>query len=261
MKIVVLLRMVPDVVEELEISPDANSLDRDSLRMILSESDDHALEEALILKERHGGEVTAVGLSALDIEDVLFTALAKGADRAIKIDAADEDLTTREAAFVFARAIETQPDLSGCELIVTGVQAIDDLDSLLAPMIADQLRLPFVGIVTAIRCEGPGKSVTVVKEFPGGVRGEFEVGLPAVLGIQAAEKPPRYLPVAKLRTVMKARELENLDAETVPAGEYRLLRVLDMKVPGETRRAEILEGDAEAASERLCAILADRGLV
>ena len=142
MKIVVLLRMVPDVVEELEISPDARSLDRDSLRMILSESDDHALEEALLLKERLGAEVTAVGLSAADIEDALYTALAKGADRAIKVEAGEEDLTTREASFVFEQTLKTQPELAGCDLILTGVQAIDDLDSLLAPMIAHRLGLP-----------------------------------------------------------------------------------------------------------------------
>ena len=103
--------------------------------------------------------------------------------------------------------------------------------------------------------------MTVVKEFPGGVRGEFEVELPAVLGIQAAEKPPRYLPVAKLRATMKSRELESLDAAPGPPSEFRLLQVLEMSVPRETRRAEILDGDAETASNRLCAVLTARGLV
>jgi electron transfer flavoprotein beta subunit len=260
MKIVVLLRMVPDVVEELEIAPDGKSLDRDSLRMILSESDDHALEEALILKERYGGEVTAVGLSAADIDDALFTALGKGADRAIRIDTVEEDLTAREAAAILEKALARQPDLTGYDLIVTGVQAIDDLDSLLAPMIADRLRLPFVGIVTAVRRDGSERTLTVVKEFPGGVRGEFEVDLPAVLGIQAAEKPPRYLPVAKLRAAMKSRELESAAAEPAPP-DTRLLQVIEITMPRETRRAEILEGDAEGAAEHLCAILSDRGLV
>jgi electron transfer flavoprotein beta subunit len=55
MNLVVLMRMVPDVVEELEIAPDGKSLDQEALRLIVSESDDHALEEALLLKERYGG--------------------------------------------------------------------------------------------------------------------------------------------------------------------------------------------------------------
>ena len=85
MHILVLLKMAPDVVEELEIAPDGKSLDLDYLRLILSESDDHALEEALLLKERHNAKVTVLALDAPEVDDALFTALAKGADRAVKV--------------------------------------------------------------------------------------------------------------------------------------------------------------------------------
>src|SRR5574340_1137111 len=101
MQILVLLRMVPDVVEELEIAPDGSRLDPDLLRMILSESDDHALEEALLLKERHGAKVTVLAPEAPEVDDTLFTALAKGTDRAMKVTGA-EGLTTREMAYLFS---------------------------------------------------------------------------------------------------------------------------------------------------------------
>ena len=132
MKILVLLKMVPDVVEELEVAADGKSLDLDFLRLIVNESDDHALEEALILKERHGGP---------DIDDVLFTALAKGADRAVKIEGADENLSTRRAAAVLAETLPGIGDLMPVDLVLTGCQAIDDLDGFVAPLLAQALFL------------------------------------------------------------------------------------------------------------------------
>ena len=98
MHILVLLKMVPDVVEDLDIAPDGKALDLEYLRMILSESDDHALEQALLLKERHGGKVTVLALDAPEVDDALFTAAAKGADRVVKVVGMDAGLTTRQAA-------------------------------------------------------------------------------------------------------------------------------------------------------------------
>ncbi|MBU1423688.1 MAG: electron transfer flavoprotein subunit beta/FixA family protein, partial [Bacteroidetes bacterium] len=85
MDIVVFLKMVPDVVEELVIGEDGKSLDTQWLRMKLNDPDEHALEEAVILKEKYGGTVTVVAMEAPEVEEVLFTALAKGADRAVKL--------------------------------------------------------------------------------------------------------------------------------------------------------------------------------
>ena len=82
---------------------------------------------------------------------------------------------------------------------MTGCQASDDLDGLLGPLMAEALDLPYLGVVTAVRVDASGSTATVTKEYAGGVRGDFEVALPAVLGIQAAEAPPRYVPVAKVR--------------------------------------------------------------
>lgn len=83
MKATVILKMVPDTVEDLEIGGDGKSLDAPSLRMILSETDNHALEQALLLKARHEGSVEVLALEAPDVDELLFTALAKGADRAV----------------------------------------------------------------------------------------------------------------------------------------------------------------------------------
>ena len=261
MNILVVLRMVPDVVEELDVASDGKALDLEFLRMILSESDDHALEEALLLKERHGGKVTVLAPDAAEVDDALFTALAKGADRAVKIEGVEEGTTTRGVAEILARVISGEAGLMPADLILTGVQAIDDLDGLIAPLVANHLELPHLGIVTEVAVDADGRAATAVKEFSGGVRGEFELPLPAVLGIQAAEKPPRYIPVAKLRAAMKTQQIETTSVPAPAEGGPRLIEVVEMRKPEAAGHAEMLEGTPEEASGKLVELLAERGLL
>jgi electron transfer flavoprotein beta subunit len=105
---------------------------------------------------------------------------------------------------------------------------------------------------------GDGK-VIVLKEFSGGLRGRFEVPLPAVLGIQSAVKPPRYVPVAKVRAVMKSAKIETVDlASPEPA---RILEMERMYKPETTGRAEMLEGSPEEIADRIADLLAKRGII
>jgi electron transfer flavoprotein beta subunit len=254
MNILVLLKMVPDVVEELEVAGDGKSLDTSFLRTIINERDDHALEQAILLKERHGGKVTVVALDAPDIDDTLFATMAKGADRAVKITDAPEGLTTQMAARLCGQAIG---GLLPADLVLTGVQALDDLDGLSAALVAQQLKVPYIGVVTGVTANGP--TATVIKEFAGGVRGEFSVTLPAVLGVQAAEKPPRYVPVAKVRAVMKTNKIETVAAPG-DAGAAQI-DVRQLAKPVVSSHAEMLEGSPEEAAGKLVELLAQRGLL
>jgi electron transfer flavoprotein beta subunit len=259
MDILVLLKMVPDVVEELEIAGDGRSIDLDVARMIPSESDDHALEQALILKEIAGGKVTVLAPEAAEVDDALFTALAKGADRVVKVTGLEPGLTTRQLAHELAGVIANTPGLLPVDLILTGTQAIDDADSLLAPMVAHELKLPYLPIVTKVRVAGA--CATVLKEYAGGVHGEFEVPLPAVLGMQAAEKPPRYVPVAKVRAAMKTQRIEGTGVATMANGGGPLIEVVELAKPEASGHAEMLEGSPEEVAGKLCGILAERGLI
>ncbi len=251
MNITVLMRMVPDVVEDLEIDSGGTGLDPESVRMIPSESDEHALEQALLLKESLGGSVTVIMPDAAEADAALHTAAAKGADRVVKIEA-EGAVTTAGRARVLAAAA------SGADLILTGVQAHDDLDALLAPLVARRLSLPHAAIVTKVTMAADRKSATVLKEYSGGVRGEFEVPLPAVLGIQAAEKPPRYVPVAKVRAAAKSVRIETVQAE---ADGGRSVEVLRMYKPEAAGQAEIIGGEPDEAAEKICDVLAARGLL
>jgi electron transfer flavoprotein beta subunit len=99
----------------------------------------------------------------------------------------------------------------------------------------------------------------VLKEFSGGLRGEYEVALPAVLGIQSAEKPPRYVPVAKVRAAMKSAKIET--AEIAAPDVARALAIERMYKPEAAGRAQMLEGTPDDIAARIAGLLAERGII
>ncbi|MBN2506540.1 MAG: electron transfer flavoprotein subunit beta/FixA family protein [Verrucomicrobia bacterium] len=257
MNLYVLLKMVPDTVEELNVSADGQSLDSEFLRFKLSEPDDHALEQALLLKEKHGGTVTVVALDAPEVDDVLFTALAKGGDRAVKIPIAQAGLGTAASAGVLAAFFAAPGAITPDTLLLPGSQAIDDLEGELAPLLAAALNLPYVGVVCGVQA-ADGKA-TILKEFAGGLRAEFEVALPAVLGIQSAEKPPRYVPVAKVRAAMKSATIDT--AELAPPDRPVQLDIARLYKPEAAGRAEMVEGAPADVADKLVDVLAKHSVV
>ncbi|HPD31234.1 MAG TPA: electron transfer flavoprotein subunit beta, partial [Phycisphaerae bacterium] len=186
MDIIVLVKFVPDLVEDLEIDAQSGLLDRSFLRLIPNELDEHALEEALLLKERHGGTVTVITVDTGDVDESLYTAAAKGVDRLIKItgEGFDQGVTNQALAVIFQSVMGDM----AFDLILTGTQAVDDLDGFVGAMLAERMGLPYVGYVT--RVEAENGTMVARKEYPGGLNADIEVRQPAVLGIQAAEKPP-----------------------------------------------------------------------
>jgi electron transfer flavoprotein beta subunit len=255
MEIVVPVKMVPDLVEELEIAADGRDLDRSLLKLRLNEFDEHAIEEALLLKDRHGARVTVVALDTGEVNEPLFTALAKGADRAIKVtgDFAG-GVSSHAAAAALARVLrEVKHDL-----VLTGVQAADDRDGQVGPLLAEALGLPHVSVVSGVEPAGD-RAVTARQEYAGGVMAELEVDLPCVLGIQAARATPRYAPVSKVRQVMKTAKLEEIAAPAdLPGAGSTVTRLARPETAG---RAEMIEGAPEEVAERLLAVFRERGVV
>ncbi len=250
MNIAVLVRMVPDLVEELVVDASGASLDAAWLRLIISEFDDHALEEAVLLKERQGGQVTVLAPEADGIDDVLYTAAARGAGRIIKLTGPFESANNHALARAAATAIgELRPDL-----VLTGVQAHNDLDGPVGALLAELLGWPFVGYVSGVTA-GEG-TITVRKEHAGGLIAEIEVALPALLGVQAAEKPPRYVAVSRIRQAMNTakivdRNVGDLDLSGGPT-VARLFR------PQIAKRAEMIEGEVDDVAARLIEVFKER---
>jgi electron transfer flavoprotein beta subunit len=258
MNIVVALKMVPDVVEELEVAPDGRSLDLEFLRMIVNEGDDRALEQGLALKERHGGTLCAIAVDAPEVDDVLFTAIAKGVDRAVKVTGLESG-STRVAAATLAAALPEVPGLGEPDVVLSGCQAIDDLDGFMAPLLADALGYPYVGLVGHIAADPAAGVATVRREYAGGVLGEFEIVLPAVIGVQGSEHPPRYVPVAKVRAAKAEATVEELAAPAVPRPPS--IEVVEMTPPETGEAAEMLEGSPDEVADELAALLARQGLL
>jgi electron transfer flavoprotein beta subunit len=253
MNIIAVLKQVPDLVEELEVDASGKDLDREWLKYKINEFDDHALEEALLLKEEVGGQVTALALESENIDKTLYTAAAKGADRLVKVTG---DFPPGVASHVAARALANALSGMSYDLILTGVQAPDDRDGQTAGLLAGYLGLPHVGVVTGVSISNG--TATVHKEYAGGVMAEFEVDLPAVLGIQAAREMPRYAPVSRVRQMMRKASIEEVAAGDVAIDVGSSVR--RMFKPEKGSRAEILQGSPEEVAERIMNLLRERGI-
>jgi len=257
MNTIVPIKMVPDLVDELSIDPGGAALDTTWMRLIINEFDDHAIEQAILLKERLGGQVTVIAPDAPDVDDALLTALfaaaAKGADRLIKLTGDIENLNSH----AFARALASIISAEKPDLILTGVQAHDDLDGQVGPLLAELLDMPYVGYISAVKVEN--SMVTVTKEYPGGLLAEFMVELPAVLGIQASDEPPRYVAFTKVRQAMQTASVEEQ-----AIGELDIsggLAVSRMFQPEVGERAEMLAGNVDEIASRLIEIMQEHDVL
>ncbi len=248
MNIIVPIKQVPDLVEELEIDSSGKDLDREWLKLKVNEFDDHALEEALQIKEEQGGTVTVIALDNGEIDKPLYAAAAKGADKLVKVTGDFEgSVSNHQAAKAFANAIQGME----CDLLLTGVQSVEDRDGQLGVLLAHYLKMPHISVVTGVSFDN-GK-VTVQKEYGGGIIAEFEASMPLVLGIQAARETPRYVPVAKVRRAMRSAKLEEVESGdiAVPTGSS----VSRMFKPESGGGAEMLSGSAEEIAGKIAEII------
>jgi electron transfer flavoprotein beta subunit len=254
MNMVLPVKLVPDLVEELVIDVAGTALDASYLRWKLNEFDDHAIEQAILLKESLGGQVTVITPDLDGADEALYTAAAKGADRLIKITGEFETAINNHALarWLVPLIKELQPDL-----VLTGVQAYDDLDGSLGPLLAEFLGLPFLGYVAGISIEG--MNARLRKEYPGGLVAEMEMCLPAVFGIQAAEHPPRYVAFSKIRQMMKSITIEERPwREPDPSGRLTVRRLF---LPESGEHATMMEGDVDEIVTRLVGIFQDTDLI
>lgn len=254
MRIVVPIKQVPDLVEELELSSDGTDVDREFLKFVVNEFDDHALEEALLVKEAGDAEVVVVGFDEPDIDQALYTAIAKGADRAVKLTGAgDGPIDGHARAAVLAGWLAGQD----ADLVLSGVQAADDLDGQLVPLLAARMGLPHASVVVAVDAkEGIAR---VRQEFSGGASADLEIKLPAVIGVQAARQAPRYASITRIRQVMQAGGIEETAVSAASDGPS--LTVRRLYPPEQTGHAEMLEGSPAEVADRIIELVRAKGLL
>ena len=153
MNIAVAVRLMPQAGDELAVDASGTDIDRELVEMVISEFDDQALEEAVLIKEATGATVTAIGLRADGIEQALRVAYARGADRVVVVEAGEIDpWDSRTAALAFAEALrELSPDL-----VLVGVQTPCDLFGQTAPYLAVALGWPQANVVVGVSRDGRG---------------------------------------------------------------------------------------------------------
>ena len=256
MKIGVIMRQVPDLVEPLEVADSGTELDLEEASFLANESDEHALEQAILLKESAGAEVTVIALDFGDVDNTLYTAAARGADRIIKISLADD--SPPDPKVMAAELAEAVKGLQ-VDLVLIGCWSHDELQGPLGPRLAHVLGFPFVGVIRGVELEPDGSCVRVYKEFPGAARARIKLNLPAVLGIQGAEQPPRYVPVNRIRAAMKSTQFEEREAEA--ESETAGVSVSRLYAPERGDHAEIISGSPEEIANRIADILREKGVV
>jgi len=251
MNIVVAIKHIPSIADDLPVK--GNNLDFDSVDFVLNEFDEQSIEQAVLVKEATGGTVTVVGVDLIEeLDNVLHLALAKGADKAVKISADEPGADSHTQAKWLADAIK---DMSP-DIIFAGVQASNDLDGQIGPMIAAYLDMPYMGGVSSV--EVSGTTAKVNKEFAGGIGAKYEISLPMVVGVQAASKPPRYAPISKVRQIAQTATIEEISPSGDGAGAGLFMK--RMAPPVLAGHAEMMEGSAKEVAAQIVELLKSKGL-
>jgi electron transfer flavoprotein beta subunit len=250
MNIAVALRLMPNPGDELEL--DGADIDREYVEMVMNEFDEQALEEAVLIKEATGATVTAVGLRSEGVEQTLRVAYARGADRVVIVDAGEHDpYDSRTASLAFAQAFgKLEPDL-----VMTGVQTPTDLFGQGAPYLAAALDWPQANVVGSVKIVDGAAHVT--QEYAGGRLAVLSLELPAVIGVQSASSPPRYVSMARLRQAMTEASPETLLVDVAPSP--RALKIEALARPEQTAGAKMLDGDPEQLATQIAALLREQG--
>ena len=204
MNSVVCIAQVPDTESRIKIAADARKIDEAGLKFIVSPYDEYALEEAIRLKEKSGGDVTVIAFGPDRAQQALRESLARGATKGLHVKGETSDSDSLGIAKVLAAAIKSVPH----DLVFFGKQGVGTDNSLVGPMVAELLGYPQVNVVTHMEV-GDGK-VTAHREIEGAEE-IIEASLPAVIMAQKGMNEPRY---ASLKGIMAAKKI-TIEARSV----------------------------------------------
>jgi electron transfer flavoprotein beta subunit len=192
LNIIVCLKSVPGIVTGVAISETKDSLKPTIRSMYMNETDEYALDAALVLRKECKGNVIAVTVGPNTAEEMLQTAVAKGADKAVRIDALSNDAET--TSLLLAEAIRRM-DFG---LILTGLESSDNLAAQVGIATAERLVIPFLFAATKIEINTADKVARVTRESGGGIQEVLKIRLPALIATQTGIQPLTMAPVAKL---------------------------------------------------------------
>lgn len=260
MDIVVLVKRVPDTGEaEIAIDKTGKDIKKGDLAFDINEWDSYAAEEAVLLKEEHGGTVTAITVGPEDSEEVLRHCIALGADHAIRVD--DSALVGSDS-YTLSRVLAAAVQRAPFDLVLCGMMASDDGDMQVGGNAAHVLGVPHSSQAVGLEIEG--RIARVRRELEGGLEERVELQLPALVTVQTGINEPRYVPISGIRRAAR-KEIELLQPadlgltldETGSSGARVVLE--ELFLPPESEKGEILEGPVDAVVEQLTGLFTSKG--
>jgi electron transfer flavoprotein beta subunit len=254
MNILVVLKQTFDTEEKIVIQN--GQISEDGVEFIINPYDEYAVEEAIKLKEEHGGEVTVISIGPDRAENALRTALAMGADKAVLVD--DEALFGDE--FTTAKVLAAVAKKVGYDIIIGGQMAVDSGAGQGGPRLAEELGINHVS--TAVKLELNGTSVRVERDVEGDLE-VVETSLPVLITAQQGLNEPRY---PSLPGIMKAKKkpLERLSADDLglTAQEVQAkTEIVDQTLPPKKQAGRVLTGDLSAQASELVQLLRNEAKV
>jgi electron transfer flavoprotein alpha/beta subunit len=261
MNIIVLVKQVPDT-SEVKINRETNTLIRDGVPSIINPYDRYAIEEALRLREKHGGKVTAVTMGPPQAVEALKEAVSLGVDDAVLLsDRAFAGADTWATSYALSQGIRKIGDF---DLVIAGKQAIDGDTAQVGPETADMLGIPFVAYIRKIeQVEG---SKMVAERLMDEGYDVVETSLPALITVVKEINEPR---VPSLKGKMKAKNLKvtTWTAADIGADENKIglrgspTQVVRIFPPAPRGQRDILSGNVDEQVATLVKKLKEQSLI
>jgi electron transfer flavoprotein beta subunit len=245
MKIVVAIKQVPDRDAPVRIAAGGKWIDEADLQWAMNEPDAYALEEALQLKEKNGGEVIVLSAGPERVGSTIREALAKGADRAIQVVC--DDLGTRDALGV-ARLLAAAIKPENPDLVLTGLQSEDIGLGQTGVILAEFLSLPHATLILHVDKTDAG--VTVKRELEEGWFQSIEMPLPAVLTMQSGGNKLRYATLMGIKRA-KTKELKAINATELGTDAPAAVALEQIALPKKQKSTQILPGSPKEAAAAL----------
>jgi electron transfer flavoprotein beta subunit len=252
MKIAVCIKQVVSREWQVRINDQKTWVKDQDAAWELNEPDAYALEEALRLKEKHGGEVVVISAGPARVTQVIREALARGADRAIHVSG---DHLAQSDAFIAADAIAAALRSEQFDLILTGLQSDDQGLAQVGVILAERLGMAHSTIIMEVQVDGT--TLKVKRELEGGWFQWISMPLPAVLTIQSGINQLRY---ATLKGIMAAKKKETKVVEAPAAGAARQ-RIVSIYAPEKTKATRLIDGSPAEAAAELVRVLRDEARV
>ncbi len=262
MDIIVCVKHVPETAEaEIKIDTSGKTIEKTGLVFDINEWDDYALEEAVRIKEKLGGTVTAITIGSEDADSTLRKCLARGTDKAIRLT---DPKFERSDSHAIARILHSVIKGLSYDLILTGTLAGDDSYTMVGPILAEMLRIPHATMVKKIELSDGAAKVN--RELEGGLEEMVEVKLPALFSVQTGINEPRYVSIMGIRKAMQ-KEIKVLgladiglsESDVGEAGSW--IKIEKMFVPPVEKQAEFIKGSPEEVATKIAEILKSRGLI